>query len=322
MWKILKGVLQDPANKQSVSHYLSVAKKFGQFGIGTGGQMSQYLLLKIFKLDKDPAHFYFACGNDNIKNKIHDDHPQFPIESDIVLITVNNSIQGYGNWNFLGPLEAFYNVWKGNIQSIHGLSIKTSNKLSKRDCKTLQVGNIKAYCAGPEYSKYTFGPVINGFMSNVRDQADESDLCNRNMFDQRFFLEYFRHPLLKRFQDNFIRDVKKQIGKRVAVDPVKIQFSDQQAIIFEVPIKDIRQAITINSIMFASDYPLEQGRFYVLNKQGKKMLSVNGDRIMICEGLDKEAVEKDAVYINLNDISQEKFQKEFDGFVSRLSNPT
>lgn len=317
MWKKLKQILLQEQNKRKVSHYLSVAKRFGQFGIGTGGQMAQYLLLSIFKLDKQDNIFYFACGNDTIKQKIHRDFPYFPIESDIISITININYHGYVPIkSYNGSLEAFYAAEKQNMVSINGLSIKTSNKLSKRDCKTLQVGNIKAYCAGSSYSKYTFGPMVKSFMQSVSLYAKVNKLCDD--LDQRFFLQYFRHPSLSNYRDYFISNVRRQIRQRISVNPVKIQFSDQQAILFQVPIKDIRQTITINSIMFALDEPIQQGKFYILNKQGRKVLSVYGDRIMICQGLDKETIEKDAVHVPLKNINQVMFLSRFNQFINGL----
>ena len=90
IWEDLKNVLKCQEHKATVSRLLNIAKQWGTFGIGSGGQMNQYLIAKILQLQGHSKLYYFSCGKWWPSYK--DQFPDITGEADIIKIQLTEEM--------------------------------------------------------------------------------------------------------------------------------------------------------------------------------------------------------------------------------------
>lgn len=301
MWQRLKKNLSDPLLSVKASNLLNTARYFGSFGSGAGGQISEYVFSKILSLDLTPeqskTNFYLQCGK--WWSKYSKMFPDVPEQSDIVYIKTKQPVDEL----LVNDHLVFKDVQ--NIQTVSGVSIKTSHK-SNNSQKTI-TAQCKVYSADASYSKKTFGVLFDWFNQNIQNHVEP------RYHDQRLFPQGWRDPKFSTYHQVLIQGIKDQLSQRLKTDPIKVQFAKDKVLIFRIPITQIYKSISVRTLLPNPKFHVSQGRFSITTPDSKRLLTVMGDRIMICQGFDKSMMQ--TIQIDLPPYNVKGFMTAFSQFV-------
>lgn len=281
IWQQLKSNLNNQSLRPQVLKMLNVAKAWGHFGTGSGGQMTEYILSRIAALhlpnDGQPrSEYYFHCGK--WWSEYAQMFPQVYKQSDVLYVKLKLPMQQPGISQPQSILKS------GLIQHIEGVSVKACHNFDK------QVRNIqtkfKAYSSGNMYSREAFGKLFQQLNIDIR--AFKNDAQDIDKLPQ-----YFRDVQFLNHTKPLLQKIQTQLKHRLSSDPIKVHFDKNGVKIFRVPIKQLWSNITINDIVMSEKHPASQGRFSIVGHKNNYAITVYGDRIMIGEGFDKQKISED-----------------------------